>query len=173
MADMSRMKVVVVEGEYADLCGLGLPLPLSLQLQSLNLQLSGALWSAKASASGFSVSLYWPTASAAPGDTAAKRKGARRKHQHKLAIVSATTNTTSLPAPHQSIPPVTTGPIKEHPNSVHTRSCLLDQHETIAVQDPDVDVPNTFRDSAAVDLAVQGVSNGCVSDQHGWTPVVC
>jgi len=46
--------VAGLEGNYADL---GLPLALSLQLQLLDLKLSGALWSAKASASGFSVSL--------------------------------------------------------------------------------------------------------------------
>ena len=61
MAEKSRIKVAVVEGDYAELCGLGLPLPLSLQLQCLNLSLSKALWSAKAFGSGFSVSLYWPT----------------------------------------------------------------------------------------------------------------
>ena len=54
MAD--TIKVAVIEGDYADLCGLGLPLALSLQLQLQDLKLSGALWSAKASASGFSVS---------------------------------------------------------------------------------------------------------------------
>ena len=64
MADRPRIKVAVLEGDYADLCGLGLPLSLSLQLQLQDLKLSGALWSAKASASGFSVSLYWPTAPA-------------------------------------------------------------------------------------------------------------
>ena len=62
MAD--RIKVAVIEGDYADLCGLGLPLALSLQLQLQDLKLSGTLWSAKASASGFSVSLYWPTTTA-------------------------------------------------------------------------------------------------------------
>ena len=34
MAEKSRTKVAVVEGDYAELCGLGLPLPLSLQLVS-------------------------------------------------------------------------------------------------------------------------------------------
>ena len=41
MAD--RIKVAVIEGDYADLCGLGLPLALSLQLQLQDLKLSGAL----------------------------------------------------------------------------------------------------------------------------------
>ena len=46
MAEMSRIRVAVLEGDYANLCGLGLP-PLSLQLQTQKLQLSGALWTAK------------------------------------------------------------------------------------------------------------------------------
>ena len=58
MADRLRIKVVVLEGNYADLCGLGVPLMLSLQLELQDQKLSEALWSAKASASGFSVSLY-------------------------------------------------------------------------------------------------------------------
>ena len=77
MADKNRIKVAVIEGDYADLCSLGLPLALSLQLQLLDLKLSGALWSAKASASGFSVSLYWPTTTA--GGHKAKVKKPRRK----------------------------------------------------------------------------------------------
>ena len=53
--------MAVLEGDYANLCGLGLPaFTLSLTLQTQNLQLSGALWTAKASASGFFISLYWP-----------------------------------------------------------------------------------------------------------------
>ena len=60
----NRIEVAVIEGDYADLCGLGLALALSLQLQLQDLKLSGALWSAKASASGFSVILYWPTTTA-------------------------------------------------------------------------------------------------------------
>ena len=76
MADKTRIKVVI-EGDYADLCSLGLPLALSLQLRLLDLKLSGALWSAKASASGFSVSLYWPTTTT--GGHKAKVKKPRRK----------------------------------------------------------------------------------------------
>ena len=51
MAEKSRIKVAVVEGDYTELCGLGLPLPLSVQLQCLNQSLSMALWLANASGS--------------------------------------------------------------------------------------------------------------------------
>ena len=57
MAD--SIKVVVLENEFAALCRLGLPVSLSLQLQQSGLKLADALWTARSSGSGFSVSLYW------------------------------------------------------------------------------------------------------------------
>ena len=60
MAD--NIKVVVLEADYAALCRLGLPTSLSLQLQQAGLTLANALWTARAPASGFSVSLFWPAA---------------------------------------------------------------------------------------------------------------
>ena len=78
MADKTRIKVAVIEGDYADLCSLGLPLALSLQLQLQDLKLSGALWSARASTSGFSVSLYWPTTGGTTDSRKAKVKPRRK-----------------------------------------------------------------------------------------------
>ena len=93
MAEKSRNKVAVLEGDYAELCGLGLPLPLSVQLQ---LSSSGALWSVKAS--GFSVSLYWPTADTTH-KVAEKAKKARKKHKRKCkqAPGSVSNNETTSP----------------------------------------------------------------------------
>ena len=54
------IKVVVLEGDFAAISDLGFPFSLSLQLQSFGLKLSEAMWTAKSSSSGFSVSLYWP-----------------------------------------------------------------------------------------------------------------
>ena len=79
MADKSRIRVAVVEGNYANLCGLSLPLSLCLQLQTQAIR-SGALWSAKASAS---VSLKWPTTGTAPEDKAKKARRKRRKCNNK------------------------------------------------------------------------------------------
>jgi len=56
MAD--SIKVVVLENDFAALCRLGLPVSLSLQLQQSGLKLADALWTARSSGSGFSVSLY-------------------------------------------------------------------------------------------------------------------
>ena len=93
MADKTRIKVAVVEGDYADLRSLGLPLALSLQLQLQDLKLSGALWSAKASASGFSVSLYWPTTT---DSHKAKTKKPRRKQKRGKAKQQAIPNVSNI-----------------------------------------------------------------------------
>ena len=63
MAD--NIKVVVLEADYAALCRLGLPTSLSLQLQQSSLKLADALWTARASGTGFSVNLFWPAAAKA------------------------------------------------------------------------------------------------------------
>ena len=56
MAD--GIKVLVLGKEFAALCRLGLSVSLSLQLQQSGLELADALWTAKSSGSGFSVSLF-------------------------------------------------------------------------------------------------------------------
>ena len=124
MAEQTRIKVAVIEGDYAELCALGLPLALSLQLQCLNLQLSGALWSARASASGFSVSLYWPTAPGSAvtnGEVAMKVKKARKWRKHKRKQASATSKTTTPLVTTYSKSQsqlITASPNKEHPSPV-------------------------------------------------------
>jgi len=54
------IKVAVLEGDFAAICDLGLSFSLCLQLQSSDLKLCEAMWSAKSSSTGFSVSLFWP-----------------------------------------------------------------------------------------------------------------
>ena len=75
MANKTRIKVAVLQGDYADLYSLSLPFALCLQLQLQDLK--GALWSAKSFASGVFVSLYWPTTTA--GGHKAKVKKRKRK----------------------------------------------------------------------------------------------
>ena len=58
---MFDVRVTVLEGDFAHLCYMGLPLAVATQLQQMDLKLYEALWTAKCSSSGFSVSLYWPT----------------------------------------------------------------------------------------------------------------
>ena len=114
MADKSRIRVAVLEGDYANLCGLGLPLSLSLTLQIRNLQLSGALWTGKTSASGFSISLYWPTTGTVPEKEKAKKTRRRQcKCKHKVIPRVSTGETT--PELAKSIKCVQVNfPINEH-----------------------------------------------------------
>jgi len=168
------IKVAVLEGDYADLCGLGLPLSLSLQLQLQDLKLS-ALWSAKASASGFSVSLYWPTA---PALEKAKVKKSRRKRKRgkakERAISSAsnlqgnvTTSSASVLATLESSRSAVT-PITAH--SSPTRSPNL--KSSVTHDSPCVDLAACSDAQYEVKDGVHGVSYSCSSDQSNWTPVV-
>ena len=55
------IKVAALEGDFAAIWDLEFPISLSLQLHSCDLKQSEAMWTAKSSSSGFSVSLYWPS----------------------------------------------------------------------------------------------------------------
>ena len=74
MADRP-IKVALLEGDFAVLSLLGFPLGLTIQLQQSNLNLADALWTAKSSKSGFSVSFYWPAQV-----TTSKTKRKRKSH---------------------------------------------------------------------------------------------
>ena len=76
MADRA-IQVAVLEGYFASLSALGLPMPLSLQLQQSDLRLNAAMWTAKSSKAGFSVSFFWPVADS--GVKSLKKKKRRRK----------------------------------------------------------------------------------------------
>ena len=85
MAD-NTIKVTVLEGVSASLSALGLPLPVCLQLQLSGLKLSEAMWTAKSSSAGFSVSLFWPSLEQQVGGVVTaipKRKKRRRRHKTK------------------------------------------------------------------------------------------
>ena len=130
MAD--KIKVAVLEGDYADLCGLGLPLSLSLQLQLQDLELFGALWSAKASASDFSVSLYWPTTTgtekAQVKKTRRKRKRGRARKQAIPSVSNIRSNVTTV----SSAPVLATpAPVSEStPSPINAHTSLETQSKT-------------------------------------------
>ena len=85
MAD-KPIKVALLEGDFAVLSLLGFPLGLTIQLQQSNLNLADALWTAKSSKSGFSVSFYWP---AQVTVSKTKRKRKRRKSKQAKAFINA------------------------------------------------------------------------------------
>ena len=60
------------------------PLAVAVQLQQSALRLQDALWTAKASGSGFSVSLFWPSPmSSGSVSNPPKKRRRRRKHVQK------------------------------------------------------------------------------------------
>ena len=77
--------MTVLEGVSASLSALGLPLPVCLQLQLSGLKLSEAMWTAKSSSAGFSVSLFWPSLEQQVGGvvTAIPKRKKRRRHKAK------------------------------------------------------------------------------------------
>ena len=83
MADKA-IKVAVLEGDFASLCALGFPLSLSLQLQQSCLRLNEAMWTAKSTSGGFSVSFFWP-APDLKSQVQPKKRKRRRAKARKMA----------------------------------------------------------------------------------------
>ena len=59
MVESSRIRVAVLDGQYASLEDQGVPFSLCLHLQQVGLQLHQAQWTARHSLGGFSIS-FWP-----------------------------------------------------------------------------------------------------------------
>ena len=62
MVETSRIRVAVLEGQYACLVDQGVPFSVCLRLQQLGLELHQAQWTARNSLGGFSISFFWPSA---------------------------------------------------------------------------------------------------------------
>lgn len=90
------IKVAVLEGDFATLVGLGFPLSLSIQLQESCLTLRKALWTAKSTNSGFSVSLFWPAPELKDKHQPKRR---RRRRAKATKLVPATTSMDDKPSP--------------------------------------------------------------------------
>ena len=97
MADKA-IKIAVLEGEFASLVGLGFPLSLSIQLQESCLTLSKALWTAKSTNSGFSVSLFWPAPDSVKDKHQPRRKRRKRRRAKATKLVPATTTVNDKPS---------------------------------------------------------------------------
>lgn len=91
------IKVAILARRFCSHVWLRFPLALSFQLQKNALKLSEALWTAKSSGSGFSVSLFWPssTASNLKSQKYSKRR-CRRKPKATIKVDVATSTTTPV-----------------------------------------------------------------------------
>ena len=122
MADRP-IKVALLEGDFAVLSLLGFPLGLTIQLQQSNLNLADALWTAKSSKSGFSVSFYWP---AQVTTSKTKRKRKRRRSKQAKAFnnaVSASSHKEVTSKPDSKVQRELSPPTAEVPNNA-THPCM-------------------------------------------------
>ena len=111
------IKVAILEGDFAAICDLGFPLALSLQLQTNALKLSEALWTAKSSGSGFSVSLFWPSTKVSNMKSLKKKRRRRRNPRTTTKVDVATSTSTPVHLPQSS---TTTARLDSlSPNSAH------------------------------------------------------
>ena len=134
------------------------PLSLSLQLQTQKLQLSGALWTAKASASGFSIILYWPSTGIAPEKEKAKKT--RRKRQNKVISISKTTPKLAEPTKSLCKLMKLSVPINEHSSP-----------EVAVNEGPPVDLATGSEIQYEVKEGIHGVAYSH-DGERGWIPVV-
>ena len=191
MAD--SIKVVVLENDFAALCRLGLPVSLSLQLQQSGLKLADALWTARSSGSGFSVSLFWPS------DIRTSKRGRRkgkavktvkkdnkkaRKNTKVLATTSVTSAATATAANQPETPinaqqPILCGNSAEvsHPAEVSvslTTTAVTPQHGNLQniKSSPSISLQNCDEVSYEKKDDIHGVSYTDENGLAGWTPVV-
>ena len=99
IAEGSKILVCIVNGLHADLVKTGVHLSICLLLQQQGLLMDSAQWTAKQTATGFSVSFFWPRP---PGQCRqygtknGRRTGRRRKRKRRgLKTKSGTTTLTS------------------------------------------------------------------------------
>ena len=90
MVETSRIRVAVLDGQYASLEDQGVPFCLCLHLQQLGLQLNQAQWTARHSLGGFSIS-FWPALE--------KKQPLKKVKKIKKRRVDAKLSSTSIP-PH-------------------------------------------------------------------------
>ena len=82
MAEGTKIRVCVVDGLHADLAKTGVPLSICLLLQQQGLLMDSAQWSAKQTATGFSVS-FWPRQCRQYGTKSGGHAGCRKKRKRR------------------------------------------------------------------------------------------
>ena len=196
MADRA-IHVAVLEGYFASLTTLGLPMPLSLQLQQSDLRLEGAMWTAKSTRTGFSVSLFWPVNSAIELKQTKKKRRRRNKRKAK-AIINFNSNVAPS-APGSCVSktvPINANPVESDvkvdtcnlppeckPDSDHSVSPLQEDGPSVSNMSKESDVSDQD-EAVAIDLnacseivyrhqddGTHGVKYVC-DGKEGWTPVV-
>ena len=165
MAEPRQSSAFVFDDFYGDLIKVGLPLPLVVSLKSKGLTLESAMWTVKSSATGFSLSLFWPTEGVNGNDRRQKKKRTRKhrksvRTEQKLEVNPlsasrpASSNVTPKPACSDTFFPV--------PAQMTSRLALPPDTPTVSASDCDYNhdmIPNDEDDSdnesAVLDKVVQ------------------
>ena len=176
---------------------IGLPLSLCVQLQVSCLKLDEALWTARSTPDGFSVSLFWPAPAPEKCD-GSKRKKRRKRRRAKASQVTLSSssksnqaatssvllnNTSSATAANQSVsskpissdPDLPSKPTPLKSESTATTPAQLQQTPVSKEKSPPAVVDLTK--CAQVEYEVRDGEHGVLfrqaeSSEAGWTPVV-
>ena len=172
MADRS-FRVVVLEGDFAGLSAAGFPLSLCVRLQQSALKLPDAMWTAKSTAGGFSVSLFWPTVSSQPCYDKKETKKSRRKRKRKTKAKSSAQcehTSTKTAAKLQSSP---APPTDAHlgPESEAKQNNSLTSTSTQVNMEKGIDLNSCSDVRYDKRGTVHGVTYS-IDDREGWTPVI-
>ena len=163
----ARIRVSVLEGPFTVLSEVGVPLPVCISMQSKGLQLDKALWTARQSNGGFSVTFFWPALesnSARDLNTAVKKKRRRRHKKRKVRQQHKSAEAQHLcgdPQGNQSDPATLSTPIFAHQCNPGTVAAVKEPVDLTACEN----IVYEKKDE------VPGV-NYTLNGSETWTPVV-
>ena len=172
-----------MESDFAGLSAAGFPLALSFQLQQNALRLSEAMWTAKSTNSGFSVSFFWPRGNSQQ-QSVKKRRRRKTKVRSKLGDVNeqsgnkvnvaTMTNSEGTPSNAHHVGPeqCSVTPVKESNDSIsdtgsNSQACTPQQDEQN--KPPNLNLCSNVRYDKRG--GVHGVTYCTEEGDEGWTPV--
>ena len=147
----SPISVVVVEGEFSALHRFGFPLPALATMQDAGVQLRDASWDIRKSATGLSVSFFWPTSVADQASTLkystcmkGKPKRRRRRQRRKMQEVQPSSVPSKVPVELPATShPLIDAPLKRESQAtdvsteaepVMTKSCPIESSDVVVIE---------------------------------------
>ncbi len=187
MAD-KPIRVSVLEGDFAVMSSVGLPLSLCVQLQVSCLKLKEALWTARSTPGGFSVSLFWPAPAPEKNGCSKKRKKRKRRRAKASQVTLGSCKQSNQPATPSMLPqedatvsPTTADQLhKLTTKSTPSPSVNKSHAPTKSAQKTPVKPSPTTVDLSKCEHVQYEARNGihgvfyqqAESSEAGWTPVV-
>ena len=157
-----RIKVVLLEGEFAALSAMGFPTSVCLQLQESGLKVTEAMWSTKSSSAGFSVSFFWPALTNL-SNKASRRKRRKRHRNNNATSMKSKSSPASVPTKGATVQP------DNGERSVAASVTPISDHQT---------TKESFNLSKCHDIIYEkkgdehGVTYHTSDNKQEWTPVV-